>query len=1095
MQVYNLTYDYDDGVRLRGLSPGGDGKFLWSSDPPIDPYCYVEAQDLDLAECRRLGVRAGGDAPDGFARIEADSPRDIRDYDDSVMHHTYEADVGLPARVLIDEGWGVVPPSEGDVLYYDIETDDRGAFTEAEDADARVLSIAGVAGDGSEEIYVDHRDERELMREFFERADDYVALVGWNSESYDERYLRNRGQIIGVVPDWDRWVWHDLKPLYDTLARPTETLSLSLDDTAERELGEGEGKTPVEAGGGELWDLWTEGDDSLREYNIRDCEIVREINQEYGLVELLHTICDICGYPPGEATYVDRYDQAQLAIGMVVDAEILSVAHERGAPMPNRGRHADTGEFPGGDVLEPTPGMHERVITADYSGMYPSIIRAFNFGPKTWFEDEAAARREHPNADVIRGESGVFVDPGTRKSILADAAEELDETRDESKAAKQEAETGTREYEIADQRDKGVKVANNCFTGDTDIMTPDGLRNIKDVEVGDPVYSINPETMACEVKPVVETVAEPNNYGELVSIQGEGADLKVTPNHRMLASRYRRDDFGFHEARELESGRWDLPTHKPVEGHRPETISLLDHFEGEVSADGGLIQYGPSHGSIPYEYDAGDLLEFMGWYISEGSISFKGENRTTAVVTIHQKIEEHRETIDDLLDRMGVNYFEHSEGFTISNRNLHEWCRDEMGGSSEEKRIPDWVFDLDHTLLARMHRALMDGDGSESRGCVKYTTISDELRDDFARLMLHLGKKMRFREDGAHRVFENRTDGVAGSRNVEREDHDGQVYCVSVLDNHTVLAGRNGVMQWTGQTLYGVFASPFHRYYVPGGSENITLIGQRLVRIAEEVSEARDDVEQVLYGDTDSVMIQLAEGVDDDELVPVARDVVDAIEREIQAWANDRGADGSLLELDVDYVWDKFHQTDKKKRYFGRVVYDDGTEVDTLKYKGLEARQNDVPRPVRDLQHDLMEARVYERETTPIVESYRDRLHAGDFDAELATSKGLGKPPSDYEADTPPIHARAAMAINEEKGASTVKVGDKVDYVKYGKSGGTADWTWIHDGEVGVDFAPNDPDRTFRESQYAFIWSDRFEPAMERVGVEETQQAGLGDFV
>jgi len=61
--------------------------------------------------------------------------------------------------------------------------------------------------------------------------------------------------------------------------------------------------------------------------------------------------------------------------------------------MPNRGRY-ETHDFPGADVLDPEPGFYDNMATLDYSGMYPNIVRAFNFGPTTWYEDADAAYAE-----------------------------------------------------------------------------------------------------------------------------------------------------------------------------------------------------------------------------------------------------------------------------------------------------------------------------------------------------------------------------------------------------------------------------------------------------------------------------------------------------------------------------------------------------------------------------------------------------------------------------------------------------------------------------------------------------------------------------
>ncbi len=749
-EVLDISSDFENDrtvVTTIERGPNG-GKVVDTFDAPFDPYCFIEKGDLSMNHCRLSGVRPSPNAPEGYARIEADTFWDLRDFDDRVVYDTYEADTEHASDVLIDEGWSVATPRPDEVLYFDIETDDRGEFTEAEDADTRILSIGAVDGDGRK-FYWDDDYERELLRRFLKTADDYAVIVGWNAIGFDFPYVDNRCLANGIDVDWSRWVRLDLMPLYDTLGRPTETLSLKLDDTAERELGEGAGKTDVKPGSGRLYDMWKSGDKRLKKYNIRDAEIVKELDEEFGLVELLHTICDICGYPPGETCYEDKYGNVKLAIGMVVDAKILSVARKRGQPMFNRGKYSDTGEFPGGDVLDPTPGMHRDVVTVDYSGMYPSIIRAFNLGPRTWAENAADL-----NVDafrIIRGESGVFVDETVQKSILAEAAEDLDKIRQESKSARNEAPTGSREYEIANQRDKGVKVANN--------------------------------------------------------------------------------------------------------------------------------------------------------------------------------------------------------------------------------------------------------------------------------------------------------------------------------------------------TIFGVVASPYHRYYLPGASENITLIGQKLVRIAERVSNEHGSIRRVLYGDTDSVMVELDTGAVPEDLdgkVSAAHEVADAIEAEIQRWATvERNANGSLLELDVDYVWDKFHQTDKKKRYFGRVVYDGGDRVDEVKYKGIEARQNDVPKPCRELQKELMHAVCYDEPTGPIVDKYKDRLFAGEVDADMATNKGLGKSVSAYKAATPPLHVRAATAIREEFGRGEVHVGDKVGYIKFGHN--TNDWTWVHNGEMG---------RALNHVHYSYLWDEKFCTVMESIGVEpdSREQTGLDAF-
>jgi len=468
-------------------------------------------------------------------------------------------------------------------------------------------------------------------------------------------------------------------PLYDALAIPTKTLSCKLDDTGERELGEG--KTSVEAGEGRLYALWKDDPTTLREYNIRDADLVRRIDEMYGLVELLYVICNICNYPPSDACYVPKNGRTRLAIGMVVDSYVLTIAHRRGIPQRNRRSRQKPADFPGGYVLNPKTGLYDWVVTPDYSGMYPNIIRAFNFGEETWVPDTS-------------------------------------------------------------------------------------LR--------------------------------------------------------------------------LEDGKY---------------------------------------------------------YITDGEF---------------------------------------------------EGCR-----------------------------------------AIK----------------------------GATGAFVHPDDGV---RSIPAEAADG---LVAIRQGAEVIVDKG--VKAANNTLYGIFASDFHRYFGPH-SENITLIGQQLTGTVEEIAASgHPDIKQVIYGDTDSVILEMRVGEEDP--VDVAHRIASSIQAEMRDWAEGQGALVEYLTLDVDDVYSRFYIGDKKKRYFGRRIYD-GEPCDDFKVRGFEMRQNDWPLPVRQFQERLAKAKLDGEPVGSIVRETRDRLYAGDFDEDLATSTTLTKPVEAYDSPLP--HTRAAKMLREEFGKSSVRPGDKVTYIK-----------------------------------------------------------------
>jgi len=93
-------------------------------------------------------------------------------------------------------------------------------------------------------------------------------------------------------------------------------------------------------------------------------------------------------------------------------------------------------------------------------------------------------------------------------------------------------------YNVVSQ---GLKVfLNACFTGDTQVVTPGGIKNIKDMKIGDEVVNVNPETLQVEIDKVVEVQAFPYR-GDLYHFRDKRfVDLMVTPNHRMLTLNHRK---------------------------------------------------------------------------------------------------------------------------------------------------------------------------------------------------------------------------------------------------------------------------------------------------------------------------------------------------------------------------------------------------------------------------------------------------------------------------------------------------------------------------------------------------------------------------
>jgi hypothetical protein len=358
------------------------------------------------------------------------------------------------------------------------------------------------------------------------------------------------------------------------------------------------------------------------------------------------------------------------------------------------------------------------------------------------------------------------------------------------------------------------KLIMNCFNPKTEIWTKNGIKNVKDMKVGDVVYSINPKTLEVELKPVTH-VWEYDYNGKMVKMNhSHGLDFLVTPEHKFLLKNWYHQDFRFIKAGDITSGgSWKFPPFSSIKGKIQKKIKI-----GK------------------FEFDFNDWLELIGWYISEGTL-YVSKKENTKYVMICQKTKKGREKIKTLLERMGfVNqkqnrwnnqflYYRMSpDGFKFTVDSILDWLKENCRRGSFNKIIPNFLLDYDHSHIQHLYQTMMDGDGSfkhnskNSIQTAKYSTVSKELALQFQQLCIHLGLRTKI-------VFEESKDKSRPSiyrifiysvpcamqkhpkrNNITSEDYKGKIYCVTVKDNHTVLAGRNGCFNFTGQSNYGKFA-------------------------------------------------------------------------------------------------------------------------------------------------------------------------------------------------------------------------------------------------------------------------------------------------
>lgn len=372
-----------------------------------------------------------------------------------------------------------------------------------------------------------------------------------------------------------------------------------------------------------------------------------------------------------------------------------------------------------------------------------------------------------------------------------------------------------------------VATMNPCFHPDTDVLTPAGIRRIEDMHAGDLIYSFNQETGEAEIDVVEQIWCQPCTNG-LLHIEGNTCDLLITPNHKLLWKLQGREmAWRLDEAQAVADRRVDLP--KPYA--LPMTSTRIDATDSIDLKELGLLlteKDWTSHKSRRTRYLMVDLCRLLGWYVADGSLSFNEEKQDYKIcITKYADTQPTRRNIEEHLTRMGVSFYADGDGFVISDKVLFRAVETLGGRLAEFKKIHPWILEnADKLHLRALFDAAYECDGrnSPTRHGDCYSTKSPELRDAMTWVANVLGYATSWGFDsGIHRItLSEQRKASAPKHYFQPVEYKGMVINLSVKNNHTLFAGRNGRFVAVGNSMYGGvynlnidLRSRFNEYIVP----------------------------------------------------------------------------------------------------------------------------------------------------------------------------------------------------------------------------------------------------------------------------------------
>jgi len=259
-------------------------------------------------------------------------------------------------------------------------------------------------------LYVECRDEIDLIQHFlaFWERETPDVITGWNCELYDIPYIAGRiDRILGEKEARRLSPWGNIRrrelvikgreqisyevsgisiidylDLYKKFTYKAQE-SYRLDHIANVELGQ---KKLDHSEFETFKDFYTKDWQKFIDYNIRDVELVDQLEDKMKLIELCFTMAY-----DAKVNFNDVFFQVR-----TWDAIIYNYLKKRNIVIPPKDRSEKSDKFAGAYVKEPIPGKYDWVVSFDLNSLYPHLIMQYNISPETLLEER------HPSATVER---------------------------------------------------------------------------------------------------------------------------------------------------------------------------------------------------------------------------------------------------------------------------------------------------------------------------------------------------------------------------------------------------------------------------------------------------------------------------------------------------------------------------------------------------------------------------------------------------------------------------------------------------------------------------------------------------------------------
>jgi hypothetical protein len=269
----------------------------------------------------------------------------------------------------------------------------------------------------------------------------------------------------------------------------------------------------------------------------------------------------------------------------------------------------------------------------------------------------------------------------------------------------------------------------HCLDFHTEVLTLDGWKTVHKLTKNDHIATLKDEKLVYE-KPIDIMIY--NDYeGPMYYIKNSSIDFAVTGNHRMWTSKRSSNwtTYNFERADEI------IGKHRKYKKN-----AIWDKVDYQFTLPGVTKFITPTVNEYlkPRNIEMKDWLIFFGIWYAEGWAS---GTKTRGKVIISVNKQRVKDNLFSILEKfVNYTYNKDEEKVHIYDYQLYRYM-EPLSVGAENKKLPDWVFELSCEQTKYLIKGMLLGDGSKNKktDCEFYYTTSVELANQFQQLCLHAG--------------------------------------------------------------------------------------------------------------------------------------------------------------------------------------------------------------------------------------------------------------------------------------------------------------------------------------------------------------------